>query len=442
MEFAGCVYADPRSCSREVQWAESDDGRKYPVDLTRAELAAMDLVGLPVRIEHQARPEHAAIYNNEVGRVTGCRVDPATGKTDVTYTLHDNPAGHTAKTLTKLGTIRELSLHHRFFPDTGAVEPVEISLCEKGARNGTCIYKGLSDCGNKVTQETPPPISAKMSAATVAPPSAEGNNASDKPQVAAEASEAPKEAAPAKPAAPVQLSHVEFLETIGSHIKDPQLTKELFDRYGKVMQFGAKQGETAKNLQVKLDALEEANTKIRENNAVSAEQMIAVMNDMYRKWSPSTVMTEDCAKEASQVLVDNPSLMDAFRGVPIMASAITQSSVKREKSEAQEENNLLHTQLQKSKASLAMYEQQITAMNGNAELWQTPAYAPPLQQQQPIAVECSAGTKRLRTGAPDAGGLVPAWLRESCGQYEGDSFQQQKIHSNDFTNPDRITRTA
>ena len=121
MEFSGCVYADPKTRVEEKEWrVDESSGVRFPFDLTRDELAGMNLVDLPMRIEHT---ENDKVYENEVGRVVDVARDPSTGYTAVKWRLHDNAAGLTAKTLTEKGTIRELSLGHEYDASTGRVTP-------------------------------------------------------------------------------------------------------------------------------------------------------------------------------------------------------------------------------------------------------------------------------------------------------------------------------
>ena len=62
MEWEGCIYSDPPLDDAGLGYASiregGEDGGKttrYPVDLTRDQLVAMDLTDLPVRIEHDER---------------------------------------------------------------------------------------------------------------------------------------------------------------------------------------------------------------------------------------------------------------------------------------------------------------------------------------------------------------------------------------------------
>ena len=87
MEFTGCVYPRPGDTDIRVD----ADGREYPFSLTKAQVAEMDFVGLPIRLEHAERSTVGA-----VGRVVDVAQDPTTRRTAVKFRLDDTPAGNAA----------------------------------------------------------------------------------------------------------------------------------------------------------------------------------------------------------------------------------------------------------------------------------------------------------------------------------------------------------
>ena len=103
--------------------------------LTRAQFAALRplLVGLPIRVEHA---------KNTVGRVVAASAEG--DREFVEWELDDNASGWTAAKLTDMDAVRELSLKHVMYAD-GRLSPVEVSLCEKGARPGTVIVKASAE---------------------------------------------------------------------------------------------------------------------------------------------------------------------------------------------------------------------------------------------------------------------------------------------------------
>ena len=446
-EYTGCVYENPRETTATVNWHfDEKSGQKIPLDLTKSQLSGMKLLNLPVRIEHQNRVEHKNIYGNEVGRVTGVTTHPTTGKTDVTYLLHDNPAGFTAKTLIEQGTIRDLSLNHTYHPDSGRVEPVEISLCVKGARSGTHIYKRHPKAGDK-SQNLPghqQTHTIMASGSSAAPALSSGGGSEQAPQIltGGEGKDlAPKKetggggvpaAASDQAATPAPRSDLEFLEALSGTLGDSDVSKELFERFGKLMKGRLDVNDTNKHLVTKLKALEDSHKRITDNNEKTAEQMIAVMNDLFHRFAPQSVMSESTAKEVTKTLGQNPALLDAFRGVPIMASAISFASNNNAAAATttNADRSRLSKELDQSKAAVAHYEAQLFAMGNasvnEAQLWEKPV-------SHPVQVAASADTWPGE-GVPSAKrqGLVPSWLKDQCGRYEEEGFQQNKIFGNDF----------
>ncbi|KAK3247146.1 hypothetical protein CYMTET_43372 [Cymbomonas tetramitiformis] len=129
MRFRGCIYADP---------PRKRDGVRDITEITLEELQALDLIGLPVCVEHGG-PQR--------GVIEAQHTDPVTGYTTVDYRLYSDVAGETLATLTREGRLRDLSLCHNIYPDPDRPmaewekEPVKVSLCMQGGRPGTHIFR-------------------------------------------------------------------------------------------------------------------------------------------------------------------------------------------------------------------------------------------------------------------------------------------------------------
>ncbi|KAK3249918.1 hypothetical protein CYMTET_40682 [Cymbomonas tetramitiformis] len=129
MRFRGCIYADP---PRKRQ------GVSDITEITMEELQELDLVGLPVCVEHGG-PQRGVVESQNT--------DPVSGYTTVDYRLFDDVAGETLAALTRTGRLRDLSLCHNIYPDDikpmieWEKEPVEVSLCMRGGRPGTHIFR-------------------------------------------------------------------------------------------------------------------------------------------------------------------------------------------------------------------------------------------------------------------------------------------------------------
>lgn len=112
----GCIYAD------------DPDDPMYR--LTPDDLRGMDLVGLPIRVEHG---------DNDCGEVTDAWVSNE-GKAFVRWRFADSPRGWALAKLVRDGKACELSLKHAEWDD-GSKSAVEVSVVERGARPGTKIAK-------------------------------------------------------------------------------------------------------------------------------------------------------------------------------------------------------------------------------------------------------------------------------------------------------------
>jgi hypothetical protein len=129
--FWGCIYDSP----------VGRGAIPGPRDLTIDEIKSMNLIGLPIRVEHQ---------EGDVGRVIDCRIDPLTGKTEVCFELSTSPSGIAARSMIQNESIRQLSLKHLVYPNRVMV-PEEVSLCIKGARPQTDVYKTKNYKGSGLT---------------------------------------------------------------------------------------------------------------------------------------------------------------------------------------------------------------------------------------------------------------------------------------------------
>lgn len=143
--FWGCIYDAP----------VPDGQQPRPVDLTVREIQAMKFVGLPVRIEHE---------QGDVGKVIDSRTDPITGRTEVCFELDTTPAGIAARMMIQEQAIQQLSLKHLVYPERVMV-PEEVSLCVKGAREKTDVYRTKNYKGTLSAHNSIPVAVVCMSAA-------------------------------------------------------------------------------------------------------------------------------------------------------------------------------------------------------------------------------------------------------------------------------------
>eukprot|EP00854_Cymbomonas_tetramitiformis_P018319 gene18319-21846_t len=126
--FTGCIYSNPPLNKKEASFT----------DLTKDELKNMNLVGLPIKVEHDGPCR---------GVITNQNTNDESGYTTITFNIDEGYAGDALINLIKYGGLPDLSLCHNIYGDSDMPfelwekEPVEVSLCLQGAREGTHICK-------------------------------------------------------------------------------------------------------------------------------------------------------------------------------------------------------------------------------------------------------------------------------------------------------------
>lgn len=378
LEFAGCVYASPG----DVDLRSRPDGTSYPFSLTKEQVLNMRFVDLPVCVEH-------ATVNRKVGRVVDSAVDPRTGHAAVKFKFDDTAAGHAAARLVREGIARELSLHHQYFPDTERVKPVEVSVCFKGARKGSVIYK------NKEFEEL------KM-ASSAAPPPQE----MPAPPIAVAASDA-QDPSPAEPAAPPADEPEasartgnplqDKIETIARNIPAEQ-QEDFFNFVGAIIQDANEQ--RAKNVQ-----LRDVQKIMEENNKDVASQVVGVLADMFKAHVPELFAGYDelTTKKVTEELTNCPTFVQTFgRSIPVAASAIghkiTRSAGVAAAAEAAKN---------KACEQLNLYQNAGVVLPPGSP-WAAPA-------REPVAVEASNAKRQRQEETPRT--ATPRWLADAIGNY-------------------------
>lgn len=173
MLFAGCVYRSPET----EPYAPL--GRD---DLSAVQLRDMRLVGLPIHVTHGSSTREA------IGRIQD-EWQGADGSKYVSFSIDDKySVFHEG---VRNGLYRDLSLHHVIDPQRGFV-PVEVSICHRGARDGTHILQSSMSVDDYKRNTTAPRLS---SAAMQSNPPANAN------AMVTDADHAAAAAVPAMPAA-------------------------------------------------------------------------------------------------------------------------------------------------------------------------------------------------------------------------------------------------
>lgn len=391
MEHWGCIYETPPS--------EGPGDR----DISVEEIKRLNFVGLPIRVEH---------FEGDIGVVTEQRVDPASGKTDVKFKLHSTPEGFAAKSLIGSDTIKQLSLKHLLYPNRQIV-PQEVSLCLRGARPNTDIYK----------QRTAPPIEVAMSAET--------NTATPMATEPAAAAAAPVEAAAPAEAAPECSKKRTFEDMVSEtmtamNVTTPEAKKAFMDfaveqakREFALMENNQKLTEANKQLESKYTDSQ----RLMEN---SSEQIAQTIHKLYQ-WAlgeKNPLSDEDVAKCSTAIQEASPEIKKLMQPMVVACSAIMERAADRTQ-------NTMQTEIDSLQKQVAFYSQSFDHMGG--KVW-TPAAAPaaPVPAAAPVAVAASAqaapapvpqATQSPLSQAND----VAARLRQAHGNYNTSGVVDNKM---------------
>jgi hypothetical protein len=413
MEYTGCIYSKPVRFPSEKKNFLERDGQKFPFDLTVDELRSMDLIGLPMRLEHTDAQSY------DVGITTDALIEK-NGRTSVKFKLRETPAGWATNKLLQNGTVRELSLGHDFFPDSGKVKAQEVSIVFKGARPESLIYK-QNDIFDKLKRQSQ---TIQMNASDAQPEPV--NTAVAVPPGEPHAVVAPK----VQLAPEVQLARSnpleDFLERASANM-EPGMQKELWENFGNVMSQRRELKDKLDMVTAENKTLAEVKEKMHESHTQLAREITTVMNDLYQKFIPNTNVSEDTCRAATEELVNgnNPNLFKMLQPIQVMASAI-QRKVEEDRS-VKTENDDLKKQMQTAQSAVRYYE---NTWNGLSDrpLWQPTSEA--------VAVKASANpdvhaAKKSKSSVPD-------WLIDQIDGYDDRATHKERIFKNDFSRPDRL----
>lgn len=397
MEHWGCIYEAPPP--------ESPGER----DITVEEIKRLNFVGLPIRIEH---------FEGDIGVVTEQVVDPTSGKADVKFKLHSTPEGFAAKSLIGSNTIKQLSLKHLLYPNRHIV-PQEVSLCLKGARPNTDIYK----------QQTTPPIEVAMSVETnTATPMATEPAAAVAPAAPAEA------AAPTEPA-PESSKKRTFEDMVSEtmtamNVTTPEAKKAFMDfaveqakREFALMENNQKLTEANKQLESKYSDSQ----RLMEN---SSEQIAQTIHKLYQ-WAlgeKNPLSDEDVAKCSTAIQEASPEIKKLMQPMVVACSAIMERAADRTQ-------NTMQTEIDSLQKQVAFYSQTFDHMGG--KVW-TPAPAAPAAPDPVVsvtpAVAVAASAQAAPAPAPQVtqsplsqANDVAARLRQTHGNYNTSGLVDNKM---------------
>ncbi|KAK3289808.1 hypothetical protein CYMTET_2739 [Cymbomonas tetramitiformis] len=473
MRFRGCIYADP---------PRKRDGVRDITEITLEELQALDLIGLPVCVEHGG-PQR--------GVIEAQHTDPVTGYTTVDYRLYSDVAGETLATLTKQGRLRDLSLCHNIYPDPNRPmaewekEPVEVSLCMQGGRPGTHIFRvemsgkrprrraNNSVCsintpcaaGPNGTRENPNIMSAPAS--NNAPAESFGQSAQNEKQQ--QPAQQQQQQPPQQPQPPQQqpAQQQQQQQQPVQPQQEPQtsISKESEDFIACAMKLDEADQTVVLNkvqslygdlvdLKRKNADLErrfgEEDQKKKSEASDMAREIVKVIDGIYSEYLGAG-MTESEQQSFSSDLATNASCL---KGLQNMRQATVAMSAQRKLSTLQADTYAAERRLQNAamnsvRERMHAYETELAALDrGGAApiLGQVNAYAQPPPLQVAASNRTMSSARNGGTADPssdDGRANIPDILRATLQSYDGNAASGNgRLYASDFVNSDAISGAA
>lgn len=245
MLFAGCVYRSPET----EPYAPL--GRD---DLSAVQLRDMRLVGLPIHVTHGSSTREA------IGRIQD-EWQGADGSKYVSFSVDEKYS--VFREGVRNGLYRDLSLHHVIDPQRGFV-PVEVSICHRGARDGTHILQSsMSVDDYKRNTMTPGLSSAAMQSN---PPAAAAAMVTD-------ADPAPAASAPAADMTPAFQAALDAIERLPKAQAD--VIKQGWMETASMVTTNASRAQRAE------ETLRERERQFTESNQHVVKQMMSTIRDTF-----------------------------------------------------------------------------------------------------------------------------------------------------------------
>jgi hypothetical protein len=371
MEFAGCLYETPTPDGGEREWVvDSPTGEPYPFDLTVSEIKNMAIVGVPIKIEHTMKGFEAG---DEVGRVVDTCVDPKTGYTACKFKLHDTGPGRVLRSLIDNKTVDSLSLGHLYHRDQRTVEAQEVSVCFKGARSGTRLYKQLAEFDVLKAKYTAP--SAETAKTTDTSEAMDTTAIDEKPIVPPDTTNAGADAAQSD----ASLNSLDIIDLLAkcTEGQPDALANALYSRVADIstqLSSSTAAGEAQKasiaELTTMKTKLEKEKESASELNTKKAKECVNVMNALLAEYVGDSSSISDSG--------DDASMLEAAHRIPVLASALAS-------------RKMVNTLVSSNEAMRQTLEKQIKNALGPTmpAVWQAPdAHVAP--SYMPQAVQASA----------------------------------------------------
>ena len=371
--------------------------------LKKNELLAMNLIGLPICIEHHDTP---------VGTVVAASMSEDSA--DVEWSLNENASGWAAETLVDKGAARELSLKHLRMPD-GTLKPLEVSLVVKGARPDSSIHintvavptlkqgevaasSAMSAEAAPMATETPAPVAAAP-VATEQPRNEQGQFTTLFPN---DAAAAPAPAVTEQPVAKKMRletgeDHLSFIKGLSDKIQDPAVMQMIVDYAAENLQQAVDTRGEMEKLNEAKKALEMAVESNKQGSKTVVSDIVTVLSQLYGKYSPTTKLDDVTKSEFINTMVQNPAALEMIKPIMIAASAIANEQVDKAKESKAQELNAAMSRIQQLTNQLGTKQKMNAPVNVQAA--PTPMM-PSWQMASPAVTVAASGASMQQMQQP------------------------------------------
>jgi len=280
------------------------------------ESLAAQLNGIPIRIEHTTADEQPRLNRlRNVGKVTRAWFDGSVLGVD--WVLDDTTAGWSSERLIETGVAPELSLQHAVFGD-GSVQPVEVSLVRKGARDGCAILAAPYKCSEQpgsiqptlvmasAAADVPPPAVAAAEPVAEAAPPAAAPMATDEPSAKRKRFDTP----------------MDFVNDIQSKITDTATLQTVLDYIGETIESNVAVQNEVKTLREAKELLEQSQKAHVESSKNVVRDIVDALSAMYQNFGAISMDGAHKDKLAT-LLSENVEAREALRPILVAASAIS-----------------------------------------------------------------------------------------------------------------------
>ena len=360
--------------------------------LEKNELLAMNLIGLPICVEHHSKP---------VGTIVAASMSDDSA--DVEWQLNDDASGWAAETLVTHGAARELSLKHRKNVD-GSLTPLEVSLVLKGARPESSIHINTTPiptlketvvaASDSMAESAPAPVVPTEAApAPVAPETTQPRDEAGKFTSIETAAPVATEQPPAKK---LKIEsgddHMAFVQNLASKIQDKETLQSVIDYVGANMEHFVQTKAQMDTLMETKAALERAVETNKESSKNVVSDITKVLMQLYGSYAPHAKIDDGQRAEFVNHISSNPVALDVLKPLMVAASAIYDDQAKKEREAKNSEMQAQFAKLEALRSQMGT----IKKMGAPVGMAAPPAVQPAWQMAAP-AVTVAASSMQAPT---------------------------------------------